>query len=84
VAAPKTSHVTFLADAAPKAAAEAIGKLQAGEDRWHLAGGEIYLHCPGGYGRTKLNTMALERVLGRRATTRNWSTVTALHAMAVG
>jgi uncharacterized protein (DUF1697 family) len=49
-----------------------------------VASSEIYLCCPGGYGRTKLNTMALERVLGRRATTRNWSTVTALHAMAVG
>jgi uncharacterized protein (DUF1697 family) len=82
-AAPKTVHVTFLADAAPKAAAAAIGKLRAGEDRWHVASGEIYLCCPGGYGRTKLNNMALERVLGLRATTRNWSTVTALHAMAV-
>ena len=82
-AAPKTVHVTFLAGAAPKAAAAAIGKLPAGEDRWHVASSEIYLCCPGGYGRTKLNTMALERVLGRRATTRNWSTVTALHAMAV-
>lgn len=82
--APKTVHVTFLADAAPKTAAAAIGKLQAGEDRWHVAGREIYLCCPGGYGRTKLNNMALERVLGLRATTRNWSTVTALHAMAVG
>jgi uncharacterized protein (DUF1697 family) len=79
--APKTVHVTFLAGAAPKAAAAAIAKLQAGADRWHVAGGEIYLCCPDGYGRTKLNNTALERVLGLRATTRNWKTVTALYEL---
>jgi uncharacterized protein (DUF1697 family) len=68
---------------APKAATAAIGKLQSGGDRWHAAGSEIYLCCPDGYGRTKLNNTALERALGVRATTRNWSTVTALHAMAM-
>lgn len=79
--APKTVHVTFLAGEAPKAAAAAIGKLQAGADRWHVAGSEIYLCCPDGYGRTKLNNTALERAVGVRATTRNWSTVTALYEL---
>jgi uncharacterized protein (DUF1697 family) len=83
-AAPRTVHVTFLAAAAPKAAAAAIGKLQSGADRWQAADREIYLCCPDGYGRTKLNNTALERALGLRATTRNWKTVTALHAMVVG
>jgi uncharacterized protein (DUF1697 family) len=80
---PKAVHVTFLAAKAPKTGAAEIGKLQSGADRWHVAGADIYLHCPGGYGRTKLNNTALERVLGARATTRNWRTVTALHAMAI-
>src|SRR5262245_8791955 len=48
-ALPKTVHVTFLAGSAPKAGLAAIGKLQAGEDRWLAAGSEIYLHCPNGY-----------------------------------
>lgn len=82
--APRTVHVTFLATAAPKSGIAAIGKLPSGADRWHAAGSEIYLCCPDGYGRTKLNNAALERALGTRATTRNWSTVTALHAMTVG
>jgi uncharacterized protein (DUF1697 family) len=82
--APKTVHVTFLAGQTPKGAAAGIGKLQSGRDRWRADGSEIYLWCPDGYGRTKLNNTALERVLGVRATTRNWSTVTALHAMAIG
>jgi uncharacterized protein (DUF1697 family) len=84
LAAPRTVHVTFLADPAPKAAAAALGKLRAGADRYHLAHREIYLHCPNGYGRTKLNNTALERALGLRATTRNWSTVKALDDMAHG
>jgi uncharacterized protein (DUF1697 family) len=80
--APKTVHVTFLAGSVPKAAAAGIGKLQSGRDRWHAEGGEIYLWCPNGYGRTKLTNSALERALGVRATTRNWNTLMALHAMA--
>jgi uncharacterized protein (DUF1697 family) len=83
-AAPKMVHVTFLAGGASKAGLAAIGKLPAGADRWHAASSEIYLCCPDGYGRTKLNNTALEKALGVRATTRNWNTVTALHAMAVG
>jgi uncharacterized protein (DUF1697 family) len=83
-AAPKTVHVTFLSGRASKTAAAAIGKLTCGADRWHVAGSEIYLCCPDGYGRTKLNNTALEKAAGLRATTRNWSTVLALHAMAAG
>jgi uncharacterized protein (DUF1697 family) len=82
-ASPKTVHVTFLAGVASKAGLAAIGRFQAGADRWHAAGSEIYLHCPNGYGRTKLGNTALERAFGVRATTRNWSTVMALDAMAV-
>jgi uncharacterized protein (DUF1697 family) len=81
-ATPRMVHVTFLADAAPKAAAAAIGRLRAGADRWQVAGSEIYLCCPEGYARTKLNNTALERAIGLRATTRNWNTVKALYAMA--
>ncbi|HEX6001011.1 MAG TPA: DUF1697 domain-containing protein [Hyphomicrobiaceae bacterium] len=80
--APKTVHVTFLASAPAPAGLAAIGKLNEGTDRWHAAGSEIYLHCPNGYGRSKLVNTALERALGLRATTRNWSTVMALREMA--
>jgi uncharacterized protein (DUF1697 family) len=79
----RTLHVTFLGGAAPKAGFAALAKIGAGADRWQAAGSEIYLCCPNGYGRTKLNNTAIEKLLGVRATTRNWNTVTALHAMAV-
>jgi uncharacterized protein (DUF1697 family) len=78
---PKTLHVTFLAgDPAPGAAEALTGR--SGDDRLTVIGHEAYLHCPGGYGRTKLNNTFLERRLGCPATTRNWRTVTALAALA--
>ena len=51
-------------------------------DVLRVAGADVYLHIPGGYGVTKLDNAFLERKLGGRATTRNWKTVTTLAAMA--
>jgi uncharacterized protein (DUF1697 family) len=78
---PKKLHVTFLAGAASKSRLAALGSVKCGADRWCAAGEDIYLHCPDGYGRTKLNNTALEKLLGVRATTRNWNTVKALYEM---
>ena len=81
---PKTIHVTFLADRAdPQRVAlleEPTGQF--GNDRLKVVGTDVYLHCPGGYGRTKLNNSYFERRLGVTATTRNWRTVTTLGEMA--
>ena len=43
---------------------------------------EIFLFCPQGYGRTKLNNPFFERKLKMRVTTRNWNTVLTLHHIA--
>jgi uncharacterized protein (DUF1697 family) len=80
----KALHVTFLAGTAPRAGLAALGRIESGDDRWHASGAEVYLCCPNGYGRTKLNNSAIEKALGVRATTRNWNTVAALCAMATG
>ncbi len=81
---PKTLHVTFLAGAPDPEAVQALaadaGRF--GKDQAAVIGQEVYLHCPGGYGQTKLNNTYLERRLGCNATSRNWRTVTALAAMA--
>ena len=45
---------------------------------------EVYLFCPNGYGRTKLDNAFFERRLGVAATTRNWRTVTKLREMLGG
>jgi uncharacterized protein (DUF1697 family) len=77
-------HVTFLA-ATPDAEATARLETPAGEpDELALVGREVYLQCPNGYGRTKVNNAYIEKRLGSAATTRGWKTVTKLHALAVG
>ena len=75
-------HVTFLADVPGNKRAAQL-TVPAGEpDELSLAGREVYLQCPNGYGRTKLNNAYIEKRLGVAATTRNWKTVTKLREMA--
>jgi uncharacterized protein (DUF1697 family) len=78
-------HVTFLA-AAPESgrvsALEAATEAGASLDEFRIRPREVYLYCPGGYGRTKLNNAFFERKLAVTATTRNWRTVTTLAEMA--
>ncbi len=52
-------------------------------DEYYLGEEEIYIFCPNGYGRTKLNNNFFERKLKMPATTRNWNTVSALYEMAI-
>jgi uncharacterized protein (DUF1697 family) len=77
-------HVTFLADAPDHERVARLDTPSGGPDEFSLAGREVYLHCPHGYGRTKLNNAYLERRLGVAATTRNWNTVTKLCDLASG
>lgn len=85
-------HVTFLSSAPSSARSSARSSSGAGagaldpsaygDDTFVLAGREVYLRTPGGYGRTKLTNALFERKLGVVATTRNWRTVCALAEMA--
>jgi len=75
-------HVTFLATQPTRTAIETLTALPAEGDRFRHTGREIYLHCPDGYGKTKLSNSLIERVLATRATTRNWNTVRKLAEMA--
>ncbi len=79
---PASLHVTFLAEEPGPAARSLEPPPGAGRDRFVCAGREVFVHCPGGYGRTKLDNSFFERRLGTAATTRNWRTVTALAELA--
>jgi uncharacterized protein (DUF1697 family) len=71
--------VTFLRDR-PDPARAAGMPIPKGETAvFTVVGREVYLHCPDGYGRTKLSNAYIEKKLGLPATTRNWKSVTALH-----
>ena len=77
---PATLHVTFLKEA-PAAGTLPDDKGGRGEDRFAFGDRAVYVHCPHGYGRTKLHNGFFERLTGVRATTRNWATVTQLRAL---
>ena len=73
-----TVHVTFLDQAPDPERTAALEPPSVGGDRWSAGNREIYLHCPDGYGRTKLTNGFFERRLKVPATTRNWRTVVTL------
>lgn len=75
----KTLHVTFLVVAPAPSAIAALEEVDPKADRWQVIDDRVYLHCPNGYGRTKLTNNYLEKKLGQIATTRNWRT---LHKLA--
>lgn len=52
-------------------------------DEFRIAGKEIYIYCPNGFGRTKLHTNFFENRLKITCTARNWQTVNRLFEMAV-
>ncbi|HVD10712.1 MAG TPA: DUF1697 domain-containing protein [Gaiellaceae bacterium] len=71
-------HVTFLAEKPDAARVRELDPERAKPDEFKVVGQEIYLHCPNGYGRSKLTNAYFEKQLGVAATTRNWKTVTKL------
>lgn len=75
-------YVTFLSEAPPESALKNLEKFSSEADQFYSRRQEIYLYCPGGYGKTKLSNTAFEKALSLRATTRNWKTVNALFEMA--
>ncbi len=78
----ETLHVTFLAAQPSADRVQMINAIPQVGDEFALSGSEIYLFCPGGYGRTKFNNTFFEKKLERVATTRNWKSVTALADLA--
>ncbi len=75
-------HITFLGGVKSKEVLKKSGNLTSGPDELRVVGREAYLYCPQGYGNTKLHNVALEKLLGTKATTRNWNTVNKLYEMA--
>jgi len=81
---PSRHHVTFLAAPPTKERLAAFTTPPSGRDELSIMGQEVYVHTPDGYNQTKLTGTFLERRLGVVSTTRNWNTVTKLHALAGG
>jgi uncharacterized protein (DUF1697 family) len=82
VSDPTKLHVTFLADKPDQARVRKLDPTLSEPDKLRVIGQEVYLHCPSGYGRSKLSNAYFEKQLDVRATTRNWRTVTKLAELA--
>jgi uncharacterized protein (DUF1697 family) len=74
-------YISFLSEAPVKENLEKIRLPEGTTDRFVIAGKEVYLYCPGGYGETKLSNNFFENKLKVVATTRNWKTTNTLLEM---
>jgi uncharacterized protein (DUF1697 family) len=75
-------HVTFLSALPEKNHIEKILEVKYNTDDIAILDKAIYLHCPNGYGNSKLTNTFLEGKLKVVATTRNWKTTKQLLSMA--
>lgn len=72
-------HVTLLNTEPDLTQLQKIETLvKSSDDEFIIMGKCVFLHCPNGYGKTKLNNSLFERKLKSPATTRNWKTITKL------
>jgi len=71
-------HVTFLSDLPDKQTASDLDIKKEANEQFIIIGKEVYLYCPNGYGKTKLNNQIFEKKLKTIATTRNWRTTNKL------
>ncbi len=77
-AEPGTLHVAFLAGSPAAAKVKALDPDRSPPDAFAVRGREIYLHCPNGFGRSKLTNAYFDSKLGTTSTVRNWKTVETL------
>ena len=74
-------HITFLSEKPEETLIDKIKEKQYEPDEYIISGTAVYLFCPNGYGRTKLNNTFFENRLKISSTTRNWKTVNELVRM---
>ncbi len=74
-------HVTLLHELPSSEAAEALNGFKDGNNEFIIDGKTIYLYCPDGYGKVKINNTFFEKKLKSIATTRNWKTMNTLLEM---
>ncbi len=78
----KNLHVTFLEETPDKTLVGEISNINFEPDEFKLIDKTVYLHCPNGYGNTRLNNTFFEKKLKTTATTRNWKTINELLKLA--
>jgi uncharacterized protein (DUF1697 family) len=77
-------HVVFLPVAPHARQLKTIDDSAYLPDEFAVVGREVYLRCPNGIGRTKLDANFFNRRIGVAGTARNWNTTTKLLELAGG
>ena len=72
---PSKLHFTFLNQKPNSKAIASLDKTRFLPDEFSVSGKVVFVYCPTGYGRTKINNSFFERKLKLRATTRNLKTI---------
>ncbi len=80
---PAFLHITFLSSKPESFDRSKIEEKKQDGEEISFTDEVIYLYCPNGYGRTKLNNNFLESKLKVTATTRNWKTANELLKIAL-
>lgn len=65
---------------------EQIGKVKDVDyppDKFKIAGKEIFIYCPNGFGRTKLYTNFFEKKMKVIGTARNWNSILTIYNLAL-
>ncbi len=75
-------HITFLSESPHQDDLDKLSTHNYTPDEFILIEKEVYLYCPNGYGKTKLNNNFFESKLKVNATTRNWKTINELYRIA--
>lgn len=78
------AYITFLQTNPLEIPLDAINKVKAPSESLIFSDREIYVHCPEGYGKTKLSNNFLEKKLKIPGTSRNLNTVHYLYNLASG
>jgi len=81
---PERLYITFLETEPAKDKLDKIKDVRFEPERFFIREKEVYLYCPNGYGRAKLNNNFFESKLKVTATTRNLRTVDELLKIASG
>lgn len=79
---PSCLHVTFLSSYPDAYDQKIIDEKKQNGEELAYSNDAIYLYCPTGYGKTKLNNNFIETKLKVSATTRNWKTTNELYKIA--
>ncbi|MGD0341312.1 MAG: DUF1697 domain-containing protein [Bacteroidales bacterium] len=75
---PSKMAILFLTEKPSPEQIARIAKVNYPPDKFHISGSEIFVYCPGGFGKTKLYTNFFENKMKVTCTGRSWKTINAI------